>query len=217
MQLMDSIEDRLRAVRAAEDAGDPDALDQARVAYLEVDDSGVVAAEMRYRLGLGRLFRHQDSAGAIEFFKLAANEKGAAVAAEARVSLALCLHGQKKTKQAIFELKKLLPMGVRPSIHTAQALDFLSILLRESGAMPSEIMACDKDRIEHLNALAVGANDPVEKAHYILRVAAAHADGGTGQDFALARKKYDEVIKLGAKAGESAVQAARAALKSLPR
>src|SRR3954470_24427922 len=165
--MSDTIEDRWRAVRAAEEAGDPELLDRARLAYLEVDDSGAVAAEIRYRLGLGRLFRHQDSAGAIELFKLAANEKGAAVAAEARVSLALCLHGQKKTKQAVFELKKLLPMGVRPSIHTAQALDFLSILLRESGAAPAEVMACDKDRIEHLDALASGANDPVEKAHYI--------------------------------------------------
>src|SRR6185437_12842294 len=132
--MADTIEDRLRAVRAAEDAGDPELLDRARIAYLEVDDSGPLAAEMRYRLGLGRLFRHQDSAGAIELFKLAANERGAPVSAEARVSLALCLHGQKKTKQAIFEIKKLLPMGVRPSIHTAQALDFLSLMLRESGA-----------------------------------------------------------------------------------
>ena len=213
----DTIDERLKAVRAAEDAGDPERLDQARLAYLELDDNGPTAAEMRYRLGLGRLFRHQDSAGAIELFKLAANERGAPVSAEARVSLALCLHGQKKTKQAIFELKKLLPQGARPSIHTAQALDFLSLLLRESGAVATEIVACDKDRIEHLSALASGANDPVEKAHYILRVAAAYADGGTGQDLALARKKYDEVIKLGPKAGESAIQAARAALKVLPR
>jgi hypothetical protein len=215
--MVDTIEDRLRAVRVAEDAGDPELLDRARLAYLEVDDSGPLAAEMRYRLGLGRLFRHQDSAGAIELFKLAANERGAPVSAEARVSLALCLHGQKKTKQAIFEIKKLLPMGVRPSIHSAQALDFLSLMLRESGAAATEIVACDKDRVEHLGALATTANDPVEKAHYLLRVAAAHADGGTGQDFALARKKYDEVIKIGAKAGESAIQAARTALKSLPR
>jgi hypothetical protein len=213
----DTIEDRLQAVKAAEAAGDPEQLDRARLAYLELDDSGPVAAEMRYRLGLGRLFRHQDSAGAIELFKLAANEKGAPVAAEARVSLALILHAQKKTKQAIFELKKLLPQGVRPTIHTAQALDFLSLLLRESQAPATEVVACDTQRLEHLNALANDAADPVEKAHYMLRIAAAHADGGTAQDFALARKKYDEIIKLGAKAGESAVQSARAALKVLPR
>ncbi|HEY4222193.1 MAG TPA: hypothetical protein VGO62_12640 [Myxococcota bacterium] len=213
----DTIEERLKAVRSAEDGGDPDALDRARLAYLEVDETGAVAAEMRYRLGLGRLFRHQDSAGAVELFKLAANERAAPVAPEARVSLALCLHGQKKTKQAIFEIRKLLPLGVKPSIHSVQALDFLSLLLRESHAAGPEIVACDKDRIEHLSALAGIATNPVEKAHYTLRVAAAHADGGTGQDMALARKKYDEVIKLGAQAGESAVAAAKAALKNLPR
>lgn len=215
--MSDSIADRLQAVRKAEDAGDPEALDRARLAYLELDDSGALAAEMRYRLGLGRLFRHQDSAGAIELFKLAAQDKGAPVAAEARVSLALCLHGQKKTKQAIFELKKLLPQGVRPSIHTAQALDFLSLMLRESRAPATEVLACDKDRIEHLIALSRAASDPVERAHFLLRVAAAHADGATAQDFALARKTYDELIKLGPKAGESALQAARSALKILPR
>jgi tetratricopeptide (TPR) repeat protein len=215
--MADTIEDRLQAVRAAEDAGDPERLDEARKAYLEVDETGPTAAEMRYRLGLARLFRHQDAAGAIELFKLAANEKGAPVAPEARVSLALCMHGQKKTKQAIFELKKMLPQGAPASIHTAQALDFLSLLLRESSAPATEILACDKERVDCLEALAKNANDPVEKAHYMLRTAAAHADGGTGQDFALARKKYDDVVKLGTKAGESAVQAAKAALKVLPR
>lgn len=215
--MTDTIEDRLQAVRDAQEAGDPEALDRARLAYLELDDSGPTAAEMRYRLGLGRLFRHQDQAGAVELFKLAAAERGAPVAAEARVSLALCLHAQKKTKQAIFELKKMVPQGASPSIHTAQALDFLSLLLRDSGAPATEILACDKDRLEHLGALAAAVADPVEKAHYLLRIAAAHADGGTAQDLALARKKYDEVIKLGPKAGDSALQTARASLKMLPR
>lgn len=215
--MLDTIDDRLKAVRSAEEAGDPEALDQARLAYLELDDSGPVAAELRYRLGLGRLFRHQDTAGAMELFRLAANERAAPVAPEARVSLALCLHGQKKTRQAIFELRKLLPQGAKPSIHTAQALDFLSLLLRESKAPTVELLACDKDRVEHLLALAAAAADPVERAHFLLRVAAAHADGATAHDFMLARKTYDEVIKLGVRAGESALQTARGALKSLPR
>lgn len=213
----DTIDDRLKLVRTAEDAGDPERLDEARKAYLEVDETGAVAAEMRYRLGLSRLFRHQDSAGAMELFKLAANEKQAPVAPEARVSLALCMHAQRKTKQAIFELKKMLPQGAAASIHTVQALDFLSLLLRESGAAATEVLACDKDRVDHLEALAKHAGDPVEKAHYMLRTAACHADGGTGQDLALARKKYDDVIKLGPKAGESALATAKAALKVLPR
>ncbi|MCC7070618.1 MAG: hypothetical protein IT383_04805 [Deltaproteobacteria bacterium] len=207
----------LDAIKAAEAAGDPDGLEAARKAYLEVDDTGPTAADVRYRLGLMRLFRHQDVAGALELFKLAANERGAPVSPEARVSLALLLHGQKKTKQAIFELKKLLPEGVRPSIHSAQGLDFLSLLLREAQAPANEVMACDRQRLDHLGALSAAAADPVERAHFMLRVAAAHADGGTAADLALARKKLDEILKLGAIVGESAVAAARAALKTLPR
>ena len=209
--------DALDAIKAAEAAGEPDALEATRKAYLEVDDAGPTAADVRYRLGLTRLFRHQDIAGALELFKLAANERGAPVAPEARVSLALLLHGQKKTKQAIFELRKLLPEGVRPSIHSAQGLDFLALLLRESEAATNEVMACDRQRLEHLGALVLAAADPVERAHFMLRVAAAHADGATGADLALARKTLDAIVKLGPAAGESAIAAARAALKVLPR
>lgn len=207
----------LDAIKAAEAAGDPDALEAARKAYLEVDDSGATAADVRYRLGLTRLFRHQDLAGALELFKLAANERGAPVSPEARVSLALLLHGQKKTKQAIFEIKKLVPEGAKPTIHTAQGLDFLALLLRESQAPTTEVMSCDRLRLEHLGALAAAAADVVEKAHYMLRIAAAHADGGTATDYALARKKLDELLKLGAAAGDSALATARATLKVLPR
>jgi hypothetical protein len=204
-------------LKAAEEGADPDVLDEKRRAYLELEPTGHEAAEVRYRLGLSRLFRHQDSAGALELFKAAANEKGAPIAPEARVSLALCLSSKGKRQQAIFELRKMLPAKVEPSIHTAQALDFLSLLLRESGAAASEHMLVDEQRRQHLLALASKSSDPLERAHYLLRLAAAYADGQTSQDSALARARYEEVVKLGAIAGESALQAARAALKVLPR
>jgi tetratricopeptide (TPR) repeat protein len=210
-------DDAARAVAEAVLAGDPDRLDAARVAYLEVDGKGAVAADMRYRLGLSRLFRHRDPDGAIELFKEAAAEKGAPVAPEARVSLALCLSTRGKRQQAIFELRKMLPEGAAATIHTAQALDFLSMLLRESAAPHKDVIAVDETRKVHLRSLATSTTDGTEKAHYLLRLAAAWADGATGIDFAAARKVYDEVIKLGAKAGDTAVQAARQAQKSLPR
>ncbi len=210
------IEDAKAAVAAAVAAEDADAIDAARLAYLEVDGVGDVAADMRYRLGLSRLFRHRDSEGAIEFFKAAAAEKGAPVAPEARVSLALCLSAKGKRQQAIFELRKMLPQGVEASIHTAQALDFLSMLLRDSGAQHKDIIAVDEQRKTHLRALADGAAG-VEKAHFLLRLAAAYVDGGTGVDLVAARKVYDSVVKLGAAGGDSAVAAARQALKTLPR
>ena len=110
----------------------------------------------------------------------------------------------------------MLPEGTAPTIHTAQALDFLSMLLRESQAQQKDIIAVDETRKKHLIALA-DASKGAERAHYLLRLAAAHADAGTGPEFALARKRYDEVVKMGAQAGDTAVQAARAALKTLPR
>jgi tetratricopeptide (TPR) repeat protein len=213
---MIDVDEALEAVQKAALAGDPEQLDAARRAYLEVDSKGVVAADMRYRLGLSRLFQHRDADGAIELFKEAASEKGAPVAAEARVSLALCLSTKGKRQQAIFELRKMLPEGAAPTIHTAQALDFLSVLLRDSGAQQKEIIAVDEQRKQHLLALAMAAKEG-EKAHYLLRLAAAHVDAGTGPELALARKRYDEVIKMGAAAGDTAVQAARQAQKTLPR
>ncbi|MDP2339639.1 MAG: tetratricopeptide repeat protein [Deltaproteobacteria bacterium] len=213
---MIDVDEALEAVQKAALTGDPEQLDAARRAYLEVDGKGAVAADMRYRLGLSRLFQHRDADGAIELFKEAASEKGAPVAPEARVSLALCLSTKGKRQQAIFELRKMLPEGAAPTIHTAQALDFLSVLLRDSGAQQKEIIAVDEQRKQHLLSLAMASKEG-EKAHYLLRLAAAHVDAGTGPELALARKRYDEVIKMGPVAGDSAVQAARQAQKSLPR
>jgi tetratricopeptide (TPR) repeat protein len=172
---------------------------------------------MRYRLGLSRLFRHKDPDGAIELFKEAAAERGAPVAPEARVSLALCLSSRGKRQQAIFELRKMLPEGAPPTVHTAQALDFLSMLLRDSGAPQKDITAVDAQRRAHLRALADATAAPIEKAHWLLRLGAALVDGATGVDLVAARKVYDEVIKLGPKAGDSAIQSARQALKTMPR
>lgn len=213
---MIDVDEALEAVNKALQDGDPEKIDAARRAYLDVDGKGAVAADMRYRLGLSRLFRHRDRDGAVELFKEAAAEKGAPVAPEARVSLALCLSSMGKRQQAIFELKKMLPEGTPPTIHTAQAFDFLSMLLRDSQAQQKDIISVDETRKKHLMALA-DANKGPERAHFLLRLAAAHVDAGTGPEFAMARKRYDEVVKMGAGAGDTAVQAARAALKTLPR
>ena len=213
---MIDVDEALEGVQKAVLAADPEKLDAARRAYLEVDGKGPVAADMRYRLGLSRLFVHRDPDGAIELFKEAASEKGAPIAPEARVSLALCLSTRGKRQQAIFELRKMLPEGVTPTVHTAQALDFLAMLLRDSGAQEKDIISVDEQRKKHLLALAMSLAGG-EKAHYLLRLAAAHVDAGTGPELAMARKRYDEVIKMGAAGGDSAVQAARQALKMLPR
>jgi tetratricopeptide (TPR) repeat protein len=210
-------DDAKRALDHAMAQSDPDALDAARAAYLDAVRSGPEAAEVRYRLGLSRLFRHQDVAGAIELLKDAAAEKGAPIAPEARVSLAICLAHHGKRQQALFELRRMVPEGAPPTVHTVQALDFLSTLLRQSGAAMKDVLAADELRKKHLQAMVSSASDKSERAHYLLRLAAAHGDSATGPELAAARKRYEEVIAMGAAAGDSAVAAARAAMKSLPR
>ena len=207
----------LVALRAAEEAGDLDAIDLHRAAYLEEAPNGPEAAEIQYRLGLSQLFRHQNTDEAMKRFKEAAGAKGAPFAEEARISYALCLLAKQKRQQAIFELRRLLPVGAPPSIHTAQALDFLALLLRESGASAADIARADAQRQEHLQALLAATRDPVEKAHFSLRLGAAYADGGTQMDHARARACFNDVLKLGPAAGDSALQVARAQLKALPR
>lgn len=205
------------AIEAAEQAGDPDAVDAAREAYLELATDTASCTEVRYRLGLSKLFRLQDVDAALALFKEAAQDKSSPLGPEARVSYALCLLNKSKRQQAIFELRKLLPVGVTPSFHTVQALDFLAMLLRESGAQEADIVKVDRQRVEHLEHVAAHLEDPMEKAHLWLRLAAAHIDGGTRQDYELARARLNDVVKLGAQAGESSLQAARETLKTLPR
>lgn len=214
---MPTPEELLTAIRAAEEAGDPDAVDAAREAYLEIAPACHEATEVRYKLGLSRLFRKQDVDGALALFKEAAQDKSSPLGPEARVSYALCLLNKNKRQQAIFELRKLLPQGVKPSFHTVQALDFLAMLLRESGAPAGDILKIDQQRVAHLEHLAAETREPMEKAHFWLRLAAAHIDGGTRQDLELARARLGDVLKLGPAAGESSLQAARETLKTLPR
>ncbi len=210
------------AVRTAEAGEDPDATDAARQALIDDAPSCPEATDARYRLGLSQLFRFQNRDAAMALFKEAAKDKNSEMGKEARISLALCLHGMKKRQQAIFELRKLLPIKVTPSVHTATALDFLTLLLRE--AQPPEGSPGHKDlakteqaRRDHLDALVNEASDPVEKAHWMLRLAAAFADTGERRDIEKARTTLSAVVKMGKGAGESALMAARENLKSLPR
>lgn len=219
---MATAEALIDAVRTAEAAEDPDATDAARQALIDGAPNCPQATDARYRLGLSRLFRLQDREAAMALFKEAAKDKESEMAKEARISLALCLHGMKKRQQAIFELRKLLPAKVEPSVHTATALDFLTLLLRE--AQPPEGSPGHKDltkteetRRAHLEALSAGSDDPVEKAHWQLRLAAAYADSGSRRDLEKARTTLSNVVKMGKAAGESALTAARDALKTLPR
>jgi hypothetical protein len=207
----------LEAIQAPENQENPEALDSLREQYIAAAPNSPEATEARYRLGLSLLFRHKKMDQARELLKAAASDKKHPVAPEARVNYALLLHAQKKRQQAIFELRKLLGPGVAPSMHTASALDFLSLLLRESGARPEDVHKIETQRRDHLEALANGETDPFEKAHWLLRLATAFADGDEPWEWQQARTHFQSIIKLGASAGDSLIDAARTAMKALPR
>lgn len=207
----------LEAIRVAADKEDSDALDELRKEYIELMPGSPEATEARYRLGLSLLFRHKDTNQAREFLKAAAADKGHPIALEARVSYALILHAQKKRQQAIFELRKMLSPNTVPSMHTASALDFLSLLLRESGAKEEDIVKVETQRREHLESLANAESDPMEKAHWWLRLGTAYADGEEPWEWQQARSFFQQIVRMGSPAGDSAIKAARDAMKALPR
>ena len=214
---MSLFEEILQDLNAAIAANDNDRVDELRERYLEVAPSSNETSDIRYRHGLSKLFRHQDVSAAMVLFKEAAANKSAPIAPEARISYALCLRTQRKFTQAIFELKKLLPTGVAPSMHTAQALDFLGVIMRESTTTkPADIEKNDLLRVEHLQSLVDDATAVDDRAQWLLRLAAAYADCGTGGDIGRARQTLQKVIKLGKSAGP-ALKSARAQLKLLPR
>ncbi len=219
---MQPVEAHIAAIATAVTNEDPDAMDAARAALIEAHPDAAEATDARYRLGLSRLFRHQDRDGAMALFKEAAQDKSTDIAQEARISLALCLHGKKKRQQAIFELRKLLPAKVTPSMHTATALDFLTLLLRE--AQPPEgspgmkdLAKIEEARRDHLGALVEATTDATEKAQWMIRLAAAYADTGERRDLEKARTTLGAVVKMGKRAGDGVLIAARENLKSLPR
>jgi hypothetical protein len=213
---MTDVADLQRQVAQAESEGDADKAEQLQAEIIDNAPDSAEATEARFRLGLAILFRHKNTEQALAFFKAAAAAKDkTAYAHSARVSQALCLWSLNKRQQAIFELRKLLPKDVQPAGHTAMALDFLSLLLRESHAAAADIVKVDTQRKEHLETLAANANNDEEKSHFMNRLAAAHAEGGNKADQALAKAKYQEVVNLGKKAGAEALAAAKTGLREL--
>ena len=210
-------ESLLEAIRTAEENEEVESLDSLREEYLACAPSTPEATEARYRLGLSYLFRRKNMEDAKAFLKEAASDKSHPIAPAARVSYALLLNAQQKRQQAMFELRKLLTTGQPPTVHTASALDFLSLLLRESGAQAADIEKVEEQRRSHLETLAEQESDPMEKAHWWLRLGTAYADGEEPWEWQKARSYYQEIIKLGATAGKSAIHAARDAMKTLPR
>src|SRR5688572_18777270 len=94
--------------------------------------------EALYRLGLTTLLHKKELDAAMELFKRAADRKDPSWSPLARTSYALTLAAKGKHQQCIFELRKVIGKGP-PTAAVATALTLLTVVLRDSGAKPSEI------------------------------------------------------------------------------
>jgi tetratricopeptide (TPR) repeat protein len=213
---MSSLAEHLKAIEKA--SHNLDAVDAARrrlVEELDADkEANAAVAEALYRLGVTTLLRAKDQNAASEFFKRAADKKDPAWSPMARTSYALTLHAKKKHQQAVFELKKVIGQpGKEASPVAATALCMLTLVLRDSGAKPSEIEKADKDRIAALDAL-VKATPPKtpEEAHWRLLLAMAHKEGGSRTE---CKRHLEAIVALGNVGGDDNLAVAKEMLKRM--
>ena len=214
MANLDDIRDRLQAAELEQDL---DAVDAQRTAFLELAPDGAERDDVQFRHALSLLLRHGDVDGALSGFKEIAGRKGGEISHEARISYALCLAAKKKRQQAIFELRRVVGQGQQISAHSVQALDFLSIFLREAQADAGEIEKVFRLRVEHCRGMVEQAQTPDERGHYLLRLGAAWSDQGGPKAFGEAREVFQQVIKLGQKLPAEMLSAAKEQLRTLPR
>lgn len=198
---MSRLEELQAALVAAEAEGDLDAIDACRESLLELAPEGALRGELHYRLGLSLLLRRRALDEAMTHLKAAAEQRTSPLAGEARISYALCLAAKKKRQQAIFELRRLLPASVRPSSQSARALEYLSILLRESGAPAAEREGVLQQRIAHLEALHEESPTDSARALSGARLAAALFESAAAPQRARARSLLPQVVRW---AGEGA-------------
>ena len=213
---MTSLASRLKEIEKA--AGNLDTVDAARRKLVEEFDGDDTAkgavAEALYRLGVTTLLAKKDQNAASELFKRAAEKKDPTWSPMARTSYALTLHAKKKHQQAVFELKKVIGQpGKEPSPVAATALCMLTVVLRDSGAKPSEIEKADKDRIIALEALVkVTPPKTAEEAHWRLLLAMAHKEGGKRTE---CKKQLEAILALGGVGGDENAALAKEMLKGM--
>jgi hypothetical protein len=164
-----------------------------------------------YRLGLTTLMHKKDLNAAMDLFKKAADRKNATWSPLARTSFALTLQAKGKHQQAVFELRKVI--GKEANAASATALVFLSTILRDGRAKPSEIEKADKERLTILTTMVKGAPaKSSEQAHWKYLLALAHRDGGSRSE---CKKQLEAVVAMGDDAGADTLAAARDQLKGM--
>jgi Tfp pilus assembly protein PilF len=191
--VMPELDKLLKKLRTAEKKGDLDGLDKVREQIVAEHVDAPEAVEARYKLGLSRLLRHKDAAGAEELFKAAAAATDPLYSAMARISLALMLHAQKKEQKALFELRKVVGSR-KPTTQSVLALAFIVTILKDMGSKPDEVQRARAQQIEHLKAVLDGTEDAVEQASLLVQLGLALFDQ---RDSAQSKQVLQRVLALG--------------------
>ena len=206
----------LERLHKARELNDLEELEAACRALLADETDDATAHQVRYLLGLCVLWRKENLGEAIDLFsEVAKHPSKDAIAKSARTSLAICLWHNAQKAKAIFELRKMVPTGVAPSLHTATALDFLYLFLKDSQADPKSIQQTQALRLTHIGHLYKESTDEQTKAHWALRLAVALSEIGDGPSKKRAKSLCEEIQNNKSQIDQTTFDNAQALLRSL--
>lgn len=183
---------------------------------LNTDLEAEIKHQARYELGLCHLWRKENFEEAISLFaEVAKKPKKDDLSSAARASLAICLWHHGQGSKAIFELRKMIPKGCAPTMHTATALDFLHLFLIDAQADPQSVKQTQALRLTHLGFLHKESKVPAEKSAWALRLAVCLSEVGDGPSRARAKVLCQEIIALRADLADDLIDNAQNILKTL--
>ena len=192
---MTEVPQALEALNKARKDNDLDGIQTACQALLNADIPPETKHQAQYDLGLCYLWRKENIDEAITLFtEVAKKPEKNDLSHTARASLAICLWHKGQKSKAIFELRKMIPKGCLPNMHTATALDFLYLFLKDSEADSQSIKQTQALRLTHLGQLHKEATEVEDKAAWAMRLAVALAEVGDGPSQQRAKKLCQEII-----------------------
>lgn len=188
---MPTLDDLAADLRRALELGDLGRVSGARQAITAAFPESEAAAEAHYKLGLEALFLQGDLAAAAEHFRAAAKVKAGSWGQAARTSLGITLYREKKSQQAVFELRKAAAQKP-PNLAAAQALSIVVTIFRDE----KNAKEADRARAEQLKVLEQVAKsaDPADAGMASFLLGVEHKFDGQRD---LARKAFEAALAKG--------------------
>ena len=206
----------LENLEKARNSDDLEGVEMACRAILSDEGDDHLTHQCRYQLGLCLLWRKENLDEALSLFaQVAKHPSKDDLSKSARTSHAICLWHSGQKSKAIFELRKMLPQGVEPSMHTATALDFLVLFLKESNADSKSIQQTQALRLTHLSHLQRETTEPSANGHWGFRLAVALVELGDGPSRARAKSLCQEILKQQEAVDSTTLEGAQDLLQSL--